>query len=139
MPEGEFRHNHSADFWTADKRGDKKQKNRLRILLTAIGIALLLLVICIFVAIGEAQVTGYIPTLILELDRSPIGKSPLVLTTIQLPQISGDYPKKLEFPAPDIQQDLNFDQPFSPVINRRVEYQPVYELSDSCPFCSLIP
>lgn len=128
MPDIASHHNHPADFWTADQGKEKKQKNRLRILLTAIGIALLLFVICILLAIGRAQVTGYIPTLILELDLSAIGKPPLVLTTITLPTISGVYPEKLEFPAPDIQQDLNFDQPFSPVINRRVEYQPVYEL-----------
>lgn len=128
MPDIASRHSHSSDFWTNDNKGDKKQKNRLLILMTAIGIALLILIICILLAIGEAQVTGYIPTLILELDRSPIGESPLILTTIQLPKIFGEYPKKLEFPEPDIQYDLEFDKSFSPVINRRVEYQPVYEL-----------
>ncbi|GEM_PF-2593420 len=129
MPDITNRHSHPSDYWLAGKNeGDKKQRNRLRILLAAIGIALVILIICILLAIGRAQVTGYIPTLILELDLSPIGRPPLVLTTVQLPKISGDYPEKLEFPAPDIRQNLEFDQSFTPVINRRVEYRPVYEI-----------
>lgn len=124
------RHGHPKEYWLAgEPEKDKKQRSRLRILLTAITVGIILFIICVLLAIGRAQVVGYIPTLILELNLSPIGKPPLVLATITLPKISGDYPDTLEFPAPgELQQDLEFDQSFTPVVNRRVEYVPVYEI-----------
>lgn len=121
-------HNHPPDYWLSGKaETDKKDKIRLKILLTAIGIALLLLIICVLLAIGRANVKGYIPTLILELDLTPIGKPPLVLGTIKLPQVSGKFPEKLKFPEQTLQKDLEFNQAFTPVISRRVEYVPVYD------------
>lgn len=122
-------HTHPSGYWLAgNNEEDKKQKNRLRILIAGIVIALILLIICIILAIGRAQLTGYVPTLIMELDLSPIGKPPLVLATVQLPKIFPPFPVKLEFPDPKIQQELKFDQSFTPVINRRVEYVPIYKL-----------
>lgn len=121
-------HGHPADFWTPEEREEKKkQRNRLRILLAAIGVALILLIICIVLAIASAQITGYVPTLIVELDLTPIGKAPVVLATVKLPPISTPFPEKLDFPTPTVQKDLAFDKSFSPVVNRRVEYVPVYK------------
>lgn len=122
------RHSHSPDYWAADKpEMDKRDKVRLRILSAALFVALVLFILCILLTIGRANVTGYIPTLIIELDRSLIGKPPLVLGTVQLPKMSGDFPDRLEFPAQTVQGDVEFDQAFTPKINRRVEYRPVVE------------
>lgn len=111
---------------------DKKFKTRLRILLAAIIVGLIIFILCILLTIGRAQVEGYIPTLILELDLTPIGKKPIVLGTIKLPEIQQPYPDKLDFPAKTFEQDIAFDQPFNPTVKRRVEYEPVYK---SCLLC----
>ena len=122
------RHGHPPDYWTAGKpEGNKKEKTRLRILLAAIGIGVLLFILCILLALGKAQVSGYIPTLIVELDLSPIGKPPVVLGAIKLPEVSTPYPEQLAFPTGNLEKEISFDQPFSPIINRRVEYKPVYQ------------
>lgn len=122
------RHGHPVDYWTGGKPGaNKKEKTRLKILLAAIGIGLLLFILCILLAIGKARVSGYIPTLILELDLSPIGKPPVVLGAIKLPEVSSPYPEQLEFPTGNIEKEISFDTPFTPVVNRRVEYKPVYQ------------
>lgn len=122
------RHGHPPQYWMPEQAAlDKKQKLRLRILLIALFVALVLLILCILLAIGRANVRGYIPTLILELDLTPIGKPPIVLGTIKLPQFSDKIPEALAFPEQSFEQNIEFDQSFSPVINRRVEYVPVYD------------
>jgi hypothetical protein len=123
------RHGHPKDWLAGEPEKDKKQRNRLRILLTAIAVGIILFIICVLLAIGRANVRGYIPTLILELDLTPFGKPPLVLGQIKLPEVSAKepMPESLDFPAQTIETDLEFDEPFTPVVTRRVEYVPVYE------------
>lgn len=128
------RHAHSPDYWSAGEKEkeDRKFKIRLRILLAAIIIAALIFILCIILTIGKAQVRGYIPTLILELDLSPIGKDPIVLGTIKLPEIQQPFPDKLDFPGKTFEQNIAFAQSFSPTVKRRVEYEPVFK---SCLLC----
>lgn len=128
------KHGHSSQYWAPEPGLDKKEKLRLKILLIAIFVAAVIFILCILLAIGRANVRGYIPTLILELDLTPIGQKPILLGKIDLPQFSDKIPEALAFPEQTLKQNIEFDQPFTPVINRRVEYQPIYE-QGSCFLC----
>ena len=111
---------------------EERKKKKLHIVVWAMTASLVLLVICVFTALGLhpfyplGTPKGYIPTVTLALDRSILGQEPLILASVSLPMMVPPLPTTLAFPMPKLEADLNLDKKFSPVITPTVTYKPAY-------------